>query len=99
MIGPEPGDEIVALGREDRINTLGPINLLALKEYEEENERYTFLASQRDDLLEAKESLQRVSTPPAPIPKDSPPPWARATSCWSSTRSNGSCTPPGSPKR
>ena len=46
----------------ERIRFLGPVNLLALKEYEEENERYEFLTAQRDDLLEAKESLKQTIT-------------------------------------
>lgn len=46
----------------ERIRQLGPVNLLALQEYEEENERYQFLTAQRNDLLEAKESLKQTIT-------------------------------------
>ncbi|UCE17612.1 MAG: chromosome segregation protein SMC [Gemmatimonadota bacterium] len=46
----------------EKIRHLGPVNLLALKEYEEEHDRFEFLASQRNDLLEAKESLKETIT-------------------------------------
>lgn len=39
------------------IDQLGPVNMGAIEQYETVNERYTFLTAQRDDLLEAKESL------------------------------------------
>ena len=40
-----------------RIKNLGPVNLLALKEYEAEKERYDFLKNQQTDLIEAKQNL------------------------------------------
>ncbi len=43
-----------------RLKSLGPINLLAYSEYEEENERLEFLTKQRDDLLNSERDL--VST-------------------------------------
>jgi chromosome segregation protein len=39
------------------IDHLGPVNLSAIEQYELVNERYSFLTTQRDDLLEAKQSL------------------------------------------
>ncbi len=39
------------------LKTLGPINLLAYSEYEEEKERLDFLHKQRDDLLESERDL------------------------------------------
>ncbi|WEG73152.1 chromosome segregation protein SMC [Vagococcus intermedius] len=39
------------------INGLGAINVSAIEQFEEVNERYTFLTTQRSDLLEAKDSL------------------------------------------
>lgn len=39
------------------IERLGPVNLNAIEQYEQVNERYEFLVSQRDDLLDAKEQL------------------------------------------
>lgn len=40
-----------------QLKGLGPVNLLALKEYERENERLNFLRTQREDLLKAKDNL------------------------------------------
>jgi len=39
------------------LDRLGPINMLAVEEYEEEKERLDFLESQRDDLVEARNDL------------------------------------------
>jgi len=41
----------------ERVQAIGPVNLLALKEYEKEKERFDFLVSQRDDLIEAEKNL------------------------------------------
>jgi len=41
----------------ERLRSIGPVNLLALKEYEQEKERLDFLATQRADLLKAKDNL------------------------------------------
>ena len=43
-----------------KINALGPINLLALKEYEKEKERLDFLVKQETDLLDAKKNLMNT---------------------------------------
>ena len=40
-----------------RIKNLGPINLLAYSEYEEEKERLDFLLQQRDDLVKSEKDL------------------------------------------
>ncbi len=40
-----------------RIKHMGPVNPLAVQEYEEEKERLDFLVKQRDDLLQAEKSL------------------------------------------
>ncbi|GBG96707.1 chromosome segregation protein SMC [Lactococcus termiticola] len=42
---------------ERQIRALGPVNLEAIPQFDEVNERYEFLASQKDDLLEAKNML------------------------------------------
>ncbi|MHC5216986.1 chromosome segregation protein SMC [Enterococcus sp. LJL128] len=39
------------------IDRLGPVNLNAIEQYEQVNERHEFLATQRDDLLDAKDQL------------------------------------------
>jgi len=41
----------------DRKKGLGPINLLAYSEFEEENERLEFLLKQRDDLVDSEKDL------------------------------------------
>ncbi|MGX0845697.1 chromosome segregation protein [Staphylococcus capitis] len=42
------------------IDELGPVNLNAIEQFEELNERYTFLNKQRTDLREAKETLEQI---------------------------------------
>ncbi|MCT1183133.1 chromosome segregation protein SMC [Lactococcus lactis] len=42
---------------ERQIKALGPINLDAIAQFDEVNERFTFLSSQKNDLLEAKNLL------------------------------------------
>lgn len=44
----------------DEIKYLGRVNIDSIKEYEEIMERYTFLNSQKKDLIQAKESLNKV---------------------------------------
>jgi chromosome segregation protein len=41
----------------EKLKNVGPVNLLALKEYEQEKERLDFLSTQRADLLKAKDNL------------------------------------------
>ena len=41
------------------IDELGPVNLNAIEQFEELNERYTFLNEQRTD-LRAKETLEQI---------------------------------------
>jgi len=43
-----------------RIKNLGPINLLAYSEFEEEKQREEFLLKQRDDLLESKRDIVKT---------------------------------------
>ena len=45
---------------QERLRRMGPVNLAALEEYEVQKERYEFLAKQRDDLLEAEDTLKRT---------------------------------------
>ena len=44
-------------GLKDNLKNLGPINLLAYSEYEEEKERLDFLLKQRDDLIESEKDI------------------------------------------
>jgi len=41
----------------ERIESFGPVNLLALKEYEQEKERFDFLLGQKNDLISARKDL------------------------------------------
>jgi chromosome segregation protein len=43
-----------------RIDEMGPVNLVAIEEYEETEQRYQFLTKQSDDLVEAKAQLLEV---------------------------------------
>ncbi len=44
----------------NRIKEVGPVNLLALKEFEQEKERLDFLQTQRDDLIKARKNLMET---------------------------------------
>src|SRR2546426_772962 len=43
-----------------RIDEMGPVNLVAIDEYEETEQRYQFLTRQNDDLVKAKQRLLEV---------------------------------------
>jgi chromosome segregation protein len=43
-----------------KIRNLGPINLLAYSEFEEERERLEFLSKQRDDLVESEKDIHKT---------------------------------------
>ncbi|MEI6566838.1 MAG: chromosome segregation protein SMC, partial [Verrucomicrobiota bacterium] len=43
-----------------RIDEIGPVNLVAIEEYEETEQRYQFLSKQHDDLVQAKAQLLEV---------------------------------------
>ncbi|KAA3620069.1 MAG: chromosome segregation protein SMC [Calditrichaeota bacterium] len=43
-----------------RLRSMGPVNMLALKDYEVEKERYEFLTTQKNDLLTAEENLKET---------------------------------------
>ncbi|NQT23613.1 MAG: chromosome segregation protein SMC [Candidatus Omnitrophica bacterium] len=44
------------------LDKMGPVNLVAIEEHKELEERYSFLTRQRDDLVNAKESLYKAIT-------------------------------------
>lgn len=47
-------------GLQKRIEEMGPVNVVAIEEYEEAEERHNFLTSQNDDLTNAKTELMDV---------------------------------------
>jgi len=51
-------EQVVALQK--RIDDMGPVNLVAIEEYEETEQRYTFLNKQFEDLTQAKTQLMDV---------------------------------------
>ncbi len=46
----------------DSIKKLGDVNVNAIEEFKEVSERYTFLKTQHDDLVEAEKALQQIIT-------------------------------------
>ena len=52
------GQQVEALQK--RIDEMGPVNLVAIEEYEETEQRHAFLTSQHDDLVAAKAQLLEV---------------------------------------
>ncbi|MGV3772447.1 MAG: chromosome segregation protein SMC, partial [Verrucomicrobiales bacterium] len=51
-------EQVAALQK--RVEDIGPVNLVAIEEYEETEQRYQFLTAQHDDLVQAKEQLLEV---------------------------------------
>ncbi len=60
---PEQDEFNIAVLKEEvenlkmKLKSLGPVNLLAFNDYEEEEKRLEFLISQRDDLIESEKAL------------------------------------------
>jgi chromosome segregation protein len=52
------GQQIEALQK--RLDEIGPVNLVAIEEYEETEQRHQFLTKQHDDLVSAKAQLMEV---------------------------------------
>jgi len=52
------GQQVEAL--QQRLDEMGPVNLVAIEEYEETEQRYQFLSKQHDDLVQAKAQLLEV---------------------------------------
>ncbi len=52
------GEQVQALQK--RLEEIGPVNLVAIEEYEETEQRYNFLTTQCDDLVKAKAELVDV---------------------------------------
>ena len=47
-------------GVKDEIRKLGDVNVNAIEDFKELNERYTFLKTQHDDLIEAEQTLMQI---------------------------------------
>src|ERR1051325_3105610 len=45
---------------QQRLDEMGPVNLVAIEEYEETEQRFQFLSKQYDDLVQAKAQLLEV---------------------------------------
>ena len=45
---------------QQKVEAIGPVNLVAIEEYEETEQRFQFLTSQHDDLVKAKDELHEV---------------------------------------
>jgi len=60
VVGDEPTLNQQLNNHRQQLQRLGPVNPLALEEYEEANERYTFLTAQVADLRSAAQSLQEL---------------------------------------
>jgi chromosome segregation protein len=52
------GQQVEAL--QQRLDEMGPVNLVAIEEYEETEQRFQFLSKQHDDLVQAKAQLLEV---------------------------------------
>ena len=46
--------------KREKLDSMGTVNLVAIEEHSELQDRYTFLTNQRDDLLNAKDSLLKA---------------------------------------
>jgi chromosome segregation protein len=67
QLSPQEEIDVDAAGAEIeelmlKVKTLGPVNLVALGEYDQEKERLDFLSQQRDDLKSAEETLKETIT-------------------------------------
>jgi chromosome segregation protein len=49
-----------AAALQQRIDEMGPVNLVAIEEYEETEQRHNFLSAQHEDLVKAREQLVEV---------------------------------------
>ncbi|MES3036372.1 MAG: chromosome segregation protein SMC [Bdellovibrionota bacterium] len=56
---PKEGEQTLKELKE-RLGRMGEVNLSAINEYEETSQRYTFLSQQYNDLVSAKDQLQKV---------------------------------------
>ena len=57
-----PGRGACSSDRQEKLDSLGPINHLALEEYDTKKERLDFLEKQRDDVEKARDDLVKAIT-------------------------------------
>ena len=67
-----PAQEIegLVLKLRDKIESIGPINPMAMEAYDEIKERHTFITEQKNDLVEAKDSLMETIAEIDTVAKD-----------------------------
>ncbi|MDD5131920.1 MAG: chromosome segregation protein SMC [bacterium] len=53
-------DEEEIIKTRKKIDSLGPVNLVAIDEYEQLQERYNFLLKQQEDMIQAQEDIHKV---------------------------------------
>ena len=53
-------EEVTCRALRDRLEQMGPVNMMALDEYKETAERHSFLTTQRQDLIESIENTQET---------------------------------------
>jgi chromosome segregation protein len=53
-----PAEEEVCRGLRQKLEAMGPVNMMALEEYQEASQRHEFLETQRKDLLDSIENTQ-----------------------------------------
>ncbi|MBW7997083.1 MAG: chromosome segregation protein SMC [Candidatus Glassbacteria bacterium] len=58
--GQETADAGLVEELQEKVRKLGPVNVLAIEEYDQEKERLDFLTRQRDDLVSARSSLLKL---------------------------------------
>ncbi len=56
----KPAYEQVIADVRTKIEAMGPVNLVAIEEYQEHEERYAFLTGQQQDLINAKDQLMEM---------------------------------------
>lgn len=59
LLDPEEA-EVKLTGLKEKVERIGPVNLMAGEEYEKHQKRYNFLAEQRKDIVDSIESLEQV---------------------------------------
>jgi chromosome segregation protein len=58
VVSPEEAEEFERL--REKVAKMGPVNVLAIEEYEELQKRYTFLMQEQQDLLAAKDDIHKA---------------------------------------